>query len=113
MRQWLLATLVAACGCTPNDGAGTPADAWVGRWTGPEGTYLAIAGADGVYEITVKDLDAARTFPGIGANGGIEFQRDGAIERLKRTNGDETGMKWLAGKTDCLTVKPGEGYCRD
>jgi hypothetical protein len=35
------------------------------------------------------------------------------LETLEARNGDETGMKWLAGKTDCLTVKPGEGYCLD
>jgi hypothetical protein len=22
-------------------------------------------------------------------------------------------MKWLAGRSTCLTVKPGEGFCRD
>jgi hypothetical protein len=112
MRRWLLPTLVTACGCT-TDGESASTDAWAGRWTGPEGTYLAIAGAAGVYEITVKDLDAARTFPGVAADGGIEFERDGTTELLKHTNGDDTGMKWLAGKTNCLTVRPGEGYCRD
>jgi hypothetical protein len=106
--------LIAACavGCEPPT---TPpgTDEWVGRWNGPEGTYLEIAGANGAYEVTVKDLDAARTFEGVTAGGRIEFRRDGATESLRRTNGGETGMKWLAGKTDCLTVKPGEGYCRD
>ena len=29
------------------------------------------------------------------------------------TDGDATGLKYLAGKKDCLTVEPGEGYCRD
>ena len=29
------------------------------------------------------------------------------------TDGDATGMKWLAGKARCLTVRVGEGYCRD
>jgi hypothetical protein len=113
MRRLLLAILVLAFGCTPDEGAGTATDAWVGRWNGPEGTYLELTGGGGVYEITVKDLDAARTFSGVSANGAIEFRRDGTTERLTHTNGDETGMKWLAGKADCLTVKPGEGYCRD
>jgi len=42
-----------------------------------------------------------------------EFERDGLQESIRPTNGDETGMKWLAGKKNCLTVRPGEGYCRD
>jgi hypothetical protein len=89
------------------------ADEWVGRWIGPEGTYLDIAGANGVYEVTVKDLDRARTFSGSAVGDHIEFQRDGIKEYPRATDGNDTGMKWLAGKTDCLTVKPGEGYCRD
>jgi hypothetical protein len=113
MRRWLLATLVTAQGCTTNDTAGTPTDTWAGRWNGPEGTYLTIAGADGVYEITIKDLDAARTFGGSAAGNRIEFRRDGVEESIRATNGDGTGMKWLAGKTNCLTIKLGEGYCRD
>ena len=39
--------------------------------------------------------------------------RDGRAESIAATTGDETGMKWLAGKTNCLTIKVGEGYCRD
>ena len=88
-------------------------DQWVGRWSGPEGTYLDVAGGNGHYQITVKDLDRARTFQGSSVDDRIEFQRDGANESLRHSNGNETGMKWLAGKADCLTVKPGEGYCRD
>ena len=113
MRRWLLAALVMAQGCTAQDAAGPATDDWVGRWNGPEGTYPAIAGSAGVYEITIKDLDTARTFSGSAAGNRIEFRRDGAAESIRATTGDETGMKWLAGKTNCLTVKVGEGYCRD
>jgi hypothetical protein len=113
MRRWPFALLVAICGCTGGDPAGTTTDAWLGRWTGPEGTYLELAGANGAYEVTIKDLDAARTFAGATAGDRIEFQRDGVAESIRATNGDATGMKWLAGKTNCLTIKPGEGYCRD
>jgi hypothetical protein len=31
---------------------------------------------------------------------------------LRATDGAGTGMKWLADKTDCLVVAPGEGFCR-
>ena len=88
-------------------------DAWLGRWYGPEGTYLDVAGTNGAYQITVKDLDGARTFDGSAAGSGIEFRRDGTNEVLKATNGDATGMKWLADKHTCLVVRSGEGYCRD
>ena len=113
MRGRLLAALVVIHGCTSDGTPGVATDDWIGRWNGPEGTYLAIAGADGAYEITIKDLDTARTFTGAAVGGHIEFRRDGILETLTATNGDQTGMKWLAGKTTCLTVKPGEGYCRD
>lgn len=110
MRGLLLAALAALHGCT-SDGA--PTDDWVGRWNGPEGTYMTITGANGTYEITIKDLDAARTFAGAAAGGRIEFLRDGVRESIEATDGDATGMKWLAGKAHCLTIKTGEGFCRD
>jgi hypothetical protein len=111
-RQWL-PILLCVHGCTTDDTRTSSTDAWLGRWTGPEGTYLEIAGANGAYEITVKDLDRARTFSGSSVGDGIEFRRDGATEVLRATDGDATGMKWLAGKKNCLTIKAGEGYCRD
>ena len=113
MRCWPLALLVAVSGCSTSDPAGTATDAWVGRWNGPEGTYLELAGANGSYEVTIKDLDAARTFTGAATADRIEFRRNGVTESIRATNGDATGMKWLAGKANCLTIKPGEGYCRD
>jgi hypothetical protein len=113
MRRWLPVTLLLIHGCTSDYTKPELTDSWVGRWNGPEGTYLDIAGANGAYEITVKDLDAPRTFAGAAAGNRIEFRRDGATESIGATNGDETGMKWLAGKTNCLTIKAGEGFCRD
>ena len=111
----LVATLAAlGAGCAPDDSSSSATtDAWVGRWNGPEGTYLEVAGGSGRYDITVKDLDRARTFLGSTVGDHIEFKRDGTNESLRPTNGNDTGMKWLAGKTNCLTIKLGEGYCRD
>ena len=54
-----------------------------------------------------------RTFQGNAAGEQIEFVRDGVKESLRATNGAETGMKWLIEKSDCLTVRAGEGYCAD
>lgn len=91
-----------------------PGQAWLGRWNGPEGTYLQLDATGGdSYDVRIKDLDAERTFKGIGQDGAVHFERDGKKESLKATDGDATGMKWLAGKTKCLTVHTGEGYCRD
>ena len=115
MRLRWLSLLLCVHGCTGAE-VETPApstDEWLGRWHGPEGTYLDIAGTNGAYQITVKDLDGARTFSGSAAGSGIEFRRDGTNEMIEATNGDATGMKWLAGKQDCLTIKRGEGFCRD
>jgi hypothetical protein len=88
-------------------------DKWLGKWSGPEGTFLLLAGGDGKYEVTIQDLDGPRTFQGIDTGNLIEFERNGMKESLKATNGAETGMKWLSGKSNCLTIRAGEGYCRD
>ena len=88
-------------------------DAWLGTWNGPEGTFLRLAGGGGTYEVTVQNLDGPRTFQGKAVDDRIEFERDGTKESLRATGGVETGMKWLSEKKDCLTVRSGEGYCRD
>lgn len=87
-------------------------DAWLGQWTGPEGTFLRLEGANGTYTITIQDLDGPKTYRGIAAGDLIEFERNGVKEVLHPTNGIDTGMKWLSDKSVCLTVRPGEGFCR-
>jgi len=105
----------AAPAPAPTPAAPAPAtDAWLGQWNGPEGTYLRLAGSGGQYEVTIRNLDGPRTFPGKAAGDErIEFERDGVKESLRATHGAETGMKWLSEKKNCLTVRSGEGYCRD
>lgn len=95
-------------------------DAWVGKWIGVEGLVLTIekdpGGAVGRYRLTNKwrlDDDATGTFEGVATAKGIAFNRPDGAKELVPTNGDATGLKYLAGKKDCLTVAPGEGYCRD
>lgn len=88
-------------------------DKWLGQWNGPEGTFLKIAGGNGTYEITIRNLDGPRIYKGNGIDGQIRFYRGGVEEWLHATNGTDTGMKWLTDKSNCLTVRPGEGYCRD
>ena len=98
----------------PADGAALEAD-YLGRWTGVEGMYLVVASKPGG-GVTLEmqwDLDHKGTFDGSATAEGLRFMRDGVAESAVRTDGDATGLKYLAGKKDCLTVKPGEGYCRD
>lgn len=125
----VLAGLVAACSEKPPDAAVAPParaasaapaasgptalDGWPGRWDGPEGTYLQlVARGGGAYDVVIRNLDGERRFAGIGRGDRIAFERDGRQETIRATDGDATGMKWLAGKTTCLTVRSGEGYCR-
>lgn len=86
---------------------------WLGRWPGPEGTYLEIAMVGESYTVTISNLDGPRSFAAMPEAGSLAFGRDGVRETLRATDGDGTGMKWLAGKKDCLVVRPGEGFCRD
>lgn len=99
---------------TPADSAKTEAD-YVGRWTGVEGMYLVVAAkpGGGVSLDMQWDLDNKGTFDGSVTAEGLRFTRNGVAETAVHTDGDATGLKYLAGKQDCLTVKPGEGYCRD
>lgn len=124
-----LALSLAACGdrdaaapTAPAPAAPAPApapptapgtDQWIGQWNGPEGSFVLITGGNGHYDVTVQNLNGPRTFVGRAVGGAIEFERDGKKEVLRASNGDQTGMKWLAGKKDCLKVRTGEGYCRD
>ncbi|WP_212745181.1 hypothetical protein [Hydrogenophaga sp. 2FB] len=98
---------------TPVTNATAAPDRWLGTWSGPEGTFLRLAGGGGTYDITVQNLDGPRTFKGTAVGDRIEFERDGTKESVRATGGVETGMKWLSEKKDCLTVRSGEGYCRD
>ncbi|WP_337179438.1 hypothetical protein [Hydrogenophaga borbori] len=130
--RWKLAVGLAAArwlaGCSdrgadtpppaPAPAAPTPppapaTDQWIGEWSGPEGTFVRITGGNGHYDVTVQNLDGPRTFVGMAVGDAVEFERDGKKEVLRASNGEQTGMKWLAGKKDCLKVRTGEGYCRD
>lgn len=120
--------LLAACSKAPPEPAPLPAsapgaaaepaspvqrlDAWLGRWQGPEGTFLEITGAPGAYRVTVQNLDGPRSFEASATETGLSFVRDGVTETVRAGSGADTGMKWLADKQDCLVVKVGEGYCR-
>lgn len=117
------ASLLAACqDKAPEPGASstisstaTPltTEAWLGKWHGPEGTFIDISGGNGTYAITIKDLDGSTHYQGTGMGTQITFERNGTTETLQASTGADTGMKWLANKSDCLRVREGEGWCRD
>lgn len=90
-------------------------DAWLGDWTGVEGTMLKIdvGAVPGVYAITETTLDGPVNFTGTAEGAVIRFERAGAPESIRAGDGAATGLKYLDGKTNCLVIKSGEGFCRD
>jgi hypothetical protein len=86
---------------------------FLGQWKGPEATALSITQIGATYAIAITNLDGTRNFSGVPVPDGLSFERDGATYVIHKGNGAQTGMKWLAEKTDCLVVVTGEGYCRD
>ena len=100
----------------PEPTAPAPALDYVGRWTGVEGMFLDVqpGAGPGRYRLTMQyDLDHRATVDAKREGDALAFTRDGKALALRPTDGDATGLKYLAGKRDCLTVAPGEGYCRD
>ena len=86
---------------------------WMGRWDGPEGTFLNLSRDGEKYTVVIQDLDGPRSFEGVGDDGRVRFVRDGKTEYLVAGDGKASGMKWLADKKDCLLTRAGEGWCRD
>ncbi len=88
---------------------------FAGRWTGVEGLFLVVIPRPGGQVVLDMqyDLDRRGRFDGALSGDAIRFERNGVTETLTPGAGAATGLKYLAGKADCLTVKPGEGYCRD
>lgn len=88
---------------------------WAGKWIGVEGMFVEITPtADGGFSLTMQsDLDTLGTYVGTDTQGGIAFERGGQQLLLKPATGDQTGLKYLAGKSNCLMVAEREGYCRD
>ena len=92
-----------------------PTDAWIGKWIGVEGLVLDIqpAGEAGKYILSVTLLDGTKSYDGTAEGAIIRFTRDGRPESIRAATGNETGLKWLAGKQNCLMIREGEGFCRD
>jgi hypothetical protein len=102
---------------SPNPMGSPPAnqvtDQWLGKWIGPEGTFLVLEKNGAKYVVEIHSLDGPATYEGTSAGDRIEFQRNGKTESLHAGSGQETGMKWLLDKKNCLVIRTGEGFCRD
>lgn len=88
-------------------------DQWLGRWDGPEGTFLQLSKREGTYMVLIQDLDGPKTFEGVEDSSRIRFVRKGKTEYISASNGEASGMKWLVDKKNCLMTRPGEGWCRN
>ena len=108
----------ASPGTSPNaspsaDPAATKVDSLVGRWAGPEGTYLNVTKKNDKYSIEIADLDGPKTYEGSAKGDAIEFTRNGKTEMIKAATGVETGMKGFEKETNCVVVTKGsEGFCK-
>ncbi len=89
-----------------------PTDRWVGTWTGVEGLRLDIKKTGVSYNLHIANMDGEGDFTGVPDGKSIVFERAGKAERIVAGDGKATGLKWLADQTNCLVVKPGEGFCR-
>lgn len=98
----------------PADNAIASAGEWTGKWIGVEGLALDIQPGDtpDTRKLTVTLLDGTNDYIGTVGGNTIEFTRDGKAETIRHGTGADTGLKYLADKTDCLIIKSGEGFCR-
>ena len=88
-------------------------ESWLGKWDGPEGTFLRVSKSGEKYQITIQNLDGPRTFDAAPMGDRLGFTRDGQSETIHAGNGEDAGMKWLLDKKNCLVIRKGEGFCRD
>ncbi len=113
----IAALVLMAAACRDREpAAAAPAvastDRWLGQWNGPEGTFLQLSRSGDKLVVKIQSLDGAASYDGVAVGDRIEFQRDGKTASIRAGTGQQTGMKWLADKSDCLIVQTGEGYCR-
>jgi hypothetical protein len=90
-------------------------ESWIGTWTGPEGTSLTVTQQEEgrLYGLYFVMLDGPIETIGTPTENGIAFNRLDGDFTLTHGTGEDTGMKWLLEKNDCLVVQQSEGYCRD
>jgi hypothetical protein len=97
----------------PPAGGSVSAEKWLGKWNGPEGTFLLLSVNGNRYLVKIQSLDGLDMYEGVATADGIQFTRNGKTESIHAGDGEDTGMKWLLDKKNCLIIKYGEGFCRD
>ena len=118
MKKLILPLMFAAMLVTACKPDMAPTQSWMGRWTGPEGTYLMLSRdtkkPDSRYVLSIQSLDYLESYFARPKGDGsyLEFKRKGKDETIVLGNGEATGMKWLLDKKECLIIKEGEGFCR-
>jgi hypothetical protein len=90
-----------------------PSDGLVGRWGGVEGAFLDITPDSNRFTINIMTLEQRiATYSGIAVDSSIQLSINNKKIIIQKATGNETGMKWLAGKNNCITVSGSGGYCR-
>ena len=135
MQSWMMwsasaiaAVPLAACGPSPvpapslepaatvTQPAALETDAWLGEWIGVEGNTLKIEKGDapGAYRIAESQLDGPISYNGRAEGASIVFQdQDMQTRTIKSGAGEQTGLKYLQAKSNCLWIEAGRGFCRD
>jgi hypothetical protein len=90
-------------------------DVLLGRWWGPEGTMADVLpdSTGGQYRVQLYQLDGMNSYAATPDGNRLKLIRNGQAAYIEPTNGNGTGMKWLAGKKRCIRITEGEGFCRD
>lgn len=114
MKHFLIVTMMALLlsSCSSRNTAVT--DSWLGKWTGPEGTYLLLSKDTKKkrYVLSIQSLDYLQSYLARPVNDHLEFKRNGKVQMVRSGPGKATGMKWLQDKKECLIIKQGEAFCR-
>lgn len=114
MRSVLLLLVLTLSGCQHAwlQTSSWPVHKWKGQWQGVEGTFINIQPDLNDCRLTIQNLDGAQTYACTLHPDAVLFFRNGQIEALRQGTGEDTGMKWLQDRENCLVVRTGEGYCR-
>lgn len=90
-----------------------PVQEWLGRWEGVEQTALELSRRpDGHLQVKLVGLDGEMSVRGVARGDVVEIYHLSQKRTIRFGNGEDTGMKWLADKKECLIIMTGEGYCR-
>jgi hypothetical protein len=75
----------------PPAGGSVSAAKWLGKWNGPEGTFLLLSLNGNRYLVKIQSLDSLDAYEGVATADGIQFTRNGKTESIHAGNGEDTG----------------------